>query len=202
MNKRNVILKAATHLFSSKGYKDASMAELASMTGVAQGTVFYHFATKEALFIAILEEFKDDIVMEFREYIASNEFESGMQMMENLLSFFLYLAGKMEERFLLLHRHDAYELARKNAVCREYLETIYYCLVGMFEHAIVEGHKDGSISSVEPKKTAMVIFTMVDGLVRFNTYSLYNAASLYEDVIRSVRRILEPDTKEVRGRRA
>ena len=57
MNKKEIILEAATHLFSYKGYKDASMAELASITGVAQGTVFYHFATKEALFIAILESF-------------------------------------------------------------------------------------------------------------------------------------------------
>ena len=85
--------------------------------------------------------FKDDIVKEFRKYITSHEFENGLAMMEGLLSFFLYLAGKMEERFLLLHRHDAYELARNNPVCREHLETIYYCLVGMFEHAIVEGHK-------------------------------------------------------------
>jgi len=192
MNKKDTILQAATHLFSQKGYKDASMAELASMTGVAQGTVFYHFATKEALFIAILAGFKDDIVKEFRDYISSHEFKNGLEMMENLVSFFLYLAGKMEERFLLLHRHDAYELARNNPVCREHLETIYYCLVGMFEHAIVEGEKDGSIASVEPKRTAMIIFTMVDGLVRFNTYSLYNASTLYEDVIKAVRRILQP----------
>ena len=192
MKKKEVILKAATHLFSNKGYKEASMAELASITGVAQGTVFYHFSSKEALFIAILEEFKDDIVAEFRKHITSGEFAGGLEMMESLLSFFLYLAGKMEDRFLLLHRHDAYELARNNDVCREHLETIYYCLVGMFEHAIVEGQKDGSIGAVDPKRTAMIIFIMVDGLVRFNTYSLYNASSLYEDVLIAVRRILQP----------
>lgn len=192
MKKKQVILKAATHLFSNKGYKDTSMAELASMTGVAQGTVFYHFASKEALFLTILEEFKDDIVKEFKEHITSQEFENGLVMMESLLSFFLYLAGKMEDRFLLLHRHDAYELARNNPVCREHLETIYYCLVGMFEHAIVEGLKDGSIVSSDPKRTAMIVFTMVDGLVRFNTYSLYNASTLYDDVIQAVRRILQP----------
>ncbi len=198
MKKKEIILKAATHLFSERGYKDASMAELAAMTGVAQGTVFYHYETKEALFIAILEDFKDSIVKEFREYITSHTFENGLKMMESLLSFYLYLAGKMEEKFLLLHRHDAYELARSNSTCREHLETIYYCLVGMFEHAIVEGQADGSIAPVEPKRTAMVVFTIVDGLVRFNTYSLYNASSLYDDVIRAVRRILAPDGTQAR----
>lgn len=184
-------MKAATNLFSQKGYKETSMAELAAMTGVAQGTIFYHYATKEELFISILREFKDDLVKEFREYVDARSFENGLAMVEDLLSFYLSLAGAMEDRFRLLHRHYAYELARTNTVCRGLLETIYYCLVGMFEHAIVVGQKDGSIGKLDSNRTALVIFTIVDGLVRFNTYSLYDASSLYSEVLQAVRSILQ-----------
>jgi len=36
----------------------------------------------------------------------------------------------------------------------------------------------------------LIIFTMVDGLVRFNTYNLYDAGALYDDLITSINRIL------------
>jgi hypothetical protein len=36
----------------------------------------------------------------------------------------------------------------------------------------------------------MIIFLMVDGLVRFNTYKLYDASALYDDLLSSIHRIL------------
>jgi hypothetical protein len=111
--------------------------------------------------------------------------------MEAALSFYMHLAGTMGERFLLLHRHDAYELAEVNTKCRQHLEEIYECLADMFEQAILVGQKDGSIGNIPAKKTALIIFAMVDGLVRFNTYNLYHANALYKDLMVLCRRMLE-----------
>lgn len=166
------------------------MAELANLTNVAQGTIFYHYSSKEALFLAILKEIEKEIVTEFNQYLAERHFNSGLEMMEDVVGFYLLLAGQMEDQFLLLHRHDAYELAKGNPDCREYLESIYNCLVDIFERAIVAGQTDGSVAMLPARKTALIIFTMVDGLVRFNSYDLYNAAALCGDLISSIRRIL------------
>jgi AcrR family transcriptional regulator len=190
MSKKKDILDVATRLFSQRGFRETSMADLSKITGVAQGTIFYHFDNKEKLFLSILEEFKDDITKEFERYMAGRVFETGMEMMEGAISFYLYLAGAMEDRFLLLHRHDAYELARVNPVCRMHLESIYSCLSDIFEQAIMRGQADGSIGPVPAKKTALIIFAMVDGLVRFNTYNLYDAGALSNELIESCRRIL------------
>lgn len=193
MTKKKQILQVATKLLALQGYKETSMAELAKITGVAQGTIFYHYDTKEALFLAILEEFKSDILNEFDGYLAQRHFNSGLEMMKEVVGFYLYLSGKMEDRFLLLHRHDAYELARVNPVGRDYLESIYNCFVDIFEKAILTGQEDGSIAKLPARRTALIIFTMVDGLVRFNTYNLYDAGSLYDDLITSIDRILVTD---------
>ncbi|SPD75850.1 Transcriptional regulator [uncultured Desulfobacterium sp.] len=190
MSKKKDIMDVATRLFSQRGFRETSMADLSKLTGVAQGTIFYHFENKEKLFLSILEEFKDDITREFERYIAGRTFETGLEMMEDAISFYLYLAGAMEDRFLLLHRHDAYELARVNPVCRKHLESIYSCLSDIFEQAIIRGQEDGSVGPVPAKKTALIIFAMVDGLVRFNTYSLYDAGALSNELIESCRRIL------------
>lgn len=191
MSKKKVILQAATRLFSEKGFKDTSMADLAKVTGAAQGTIFYHFNNKEELFLSILEELKRDIIEEFERYFGERKFKTGLDMMEGAISFYLYLSGAMEDRFLLLHRHDAYELAQVNSICKGHLEGIYNCLLDIFERAILLGQKDGSIRDMPARKTALIIFTMVDGLVRFNTYNLYDAGALYNDLIESCRRILK-----------
>ena len=191
MSRKEAILNTAAWLFSEKGFGNASMAELAKMSGVAQGTIFYHFKSKEALFFTILENVKKDIIKQFDEFITEHEFQTGLDMLEGSISFYLHLAGIMEDRFLLLHRHDAYSFARVNPTHREQLEAIYDCLLDIFERAIVQGQEDGSIREVAARKAALIIFNMVDGLVRLETFGLYNAGALYTEVIDSCRRMLQ-----------
>lgn len=191
MSKKELILQAATHLLAVKGYKETSMAELAKATGVAQGTIFYHYNNKEELFLACLQAFQADIVAEFSHYRLAHQFESGMAMVQAVIDFYLHMADRMEDRFMLLHRHDAYELARSNPTCHDCLEAIYNCLVDIFEQSILFGQQDGSIRKGPARRMAMIVFTMVDGLIRLHTHNLYDAGVLYEDVVQSCRTILQ-----------
>jgi len=191
MTKKTAILQCATRLFALKGYKDTSMSELAKNVGIAQGTIFYHFKTKQDIFLEILKTAREDILFEFDRYTSNRKFETGIEMMEGAISFYLYLAGLKEDLFLLLHRRYPYELANVNPVCREHLESIYNCFVDIFEHAILAGKADGSIGPIPAKKTALIVFTMVDGLVRFKLYNLYDAGALFNELIASCRRMLE-----------
>ena len=193
MSKKEAILKAATHFFSEKGFKDTSMSELARTTGVAQGTIFYHFKNKEELFLATLASIKERILEHFDRYLSEKTFQNGLDMVEGIVSFYLYLAGMMEDLFLLLQRHDPYQLAAENATCRRHLEAIYSCFVDMFERGVVRGQEDGSIGKMPARKTALIVFSMVDGLVRLNTYNLCDAGTLYNELIESCRRMLEND---------
>lgn len=187
MSKKEDILNAATKLLAAKGYKDASMAELAKFSGVAQGTIFYHYSNKEELFLSILKAFKEDIGTHFAHYANGRRFNTGLDKVDEVIDFYLHLVSQMEDRFMLLHRHDAYELAQVNPVCRNYLESIYDCLIDIFEKSIEAGQKEGVFRKTPARRLAMVMFSMVDGLVRFNTYKLYDAGVLYEEVVKSCR---------------
>ncbi len=191
MTKKEAILQAATILFSKNGYNETSMSELSKMTGAAESTIFYHFKSKENLFLAILERVKENIIKEFEGYMETKQFETGLYMVETAVSFYLYLAGRMENQFLMLHRHFPYKLAEENPVCRGHLEAIYDCLVDIFEQAVLLGQKDGSIGQMPARKIALIIFSMVDGIARFKTYNLYDAGALYNELIESCRRILQ-----------
>ena len=49
------ILEVAQELLVEKGYRDASMDEIAARVGIAKGTLYQHFPHKEDLVVALLE---------------------------------------------------------------------------------------------------------------------------------------------------
>jgi len=157
---------------------------------VAEGTIFYHYKSKEGLFLAILEGLKDEIISGFDLYFKEKKFASGLDMVEGAISYYLYLAGMKEDRFHLLHHRYPYELAAVNPVCREHLAAIYNCIVDIFERAIRLGQQDGSVGEMSSRKMALILFSMVDGLVRFKTYNLYDPGGLYHELILACRKML------------
>jgi AcrR family transcriptional regulator len=191
MSKKNAILLAATQLIAQRGYNGASMAELSKMTGAAGGTIFHHFANKEELFLNILRNIKEVILSEFEKYMQNEAGKSGLKIVEDAITFYLHLAGTMEDQFLLLHRHFPYKMAEENLVCRQYLEAIYNCLLEIFERGITVGQEDGTIRQMPARNMAMILLSLVDGIARFNTYKMYNAGALYNDLIDACRQILK-----------
>ena len=189
-SRKQVILDMATIFFADKGFRNTAIGEIARMAGVADGTIFYHYKTKEDLFVAVLANFKELLLGESREYLAAHCFADGMEMVEGLLSFYLQLAAKMEERFLLLHRYYPYRLALDNPRCREHLEAIYAFFVELFEQAIKRGQEDGSIRQLSSRKTGLLLYTLVDGLVRLDTFKLYQAGTLHGELIEFARNML------------
>ena len=55
--RRAEILEAALGLFSSKGFHDTTMEEVAKEAGVAKGTIYLYFQSKEHLLLALKRDF-------------------------------------------------------------------------------------------------------------------------------------------------
>lgn len=188
--KRDLILEAATILFAEQGFNETSVADLARITRSAEGTIFYHFKNKNELFVSILETVREGILTEFSGYMNHCRFDSGLEMIEGVIGFFLYLAGKKEQWFRLLQRHYPYEFARSSEDCRGHLEAIYNALVDLFEEAIRLGRSDGSIRELPERKTALILFSMVNGLIWLKFHDLYEPGTLYQELLAACRRIL------------
>jgi AcrR family transcriptional regulator len=160
------------------------------VTGAATGTIFHHFKNKEDLFLQVLQDVKESILDQFRQHQERRPNQTGMAMVTDAVSFYLHLAGTMEDQFLILHRHFPYQMAETSPVCRSHLEAIYMCLLDIFEEGIDRGMDDGSVAVDDARKTAMVLFAMVDGIVRLNTYRIYDAGTLYDSLMTACRRLL------------
>ncbi|MFE1764174.1 ScbR family autoregulator-binding transcription factor [Streptomyces angustmyceticus] len=61
---RRVILEAAASVFDEQGYDRATIAEVLERAGVTKGALYFHFASKEQLALAVLEAQVIDIAVE------------------------------------------------------------------------------------------------------------------------------------------
>jgi AcrR family transcriptional regulator len=58
---RDRLVEAAREAFGHRGYEATSVAEILDAAGVAKGALYHHFATKEALFDAVLNRVVEEI---------------------------------------------------------------------------------------------------------------------------------------------
>lgn len=79
---KDTILDAAEKLFSTKGYYQTTMQDIADEAGVAKGTLYYNFKSKDDLFINLLENGTSVIIHQFRA-----SFDSYKPFNEQLSSF-------------------------------------------------------------------------------------------------------------------
>jgi AcrR family transcriptional regulator len=190
-SKRSSILAAATWLFANKGFRETSTTEVARLTDSADGTIFYHFESKEKLFLAVLEDVRQRIDLAFADFLPTTDDLSGLEFLERLVAFYLDIAAEYEAQFMLLHRHHAYDLAKVNDDCRVLLEGIYDRIIRTIEDAIRRGQEDATMGSVPVHKTALLVYTMIDGLVRLRHYNLYDASSLFDNFMTGCRRLVQ-----------
>lgn len=67
VRRRDEILKAAAGLIASDGYTNTSMREVAAASGILAGSLYHHFASKEAIAVELVEDYHADLARAVRE---------------------------------------------------------------------------------------------------------------------------------------
>ncbi|MCV6588206.1 MAG: TetR/AcrR family transcriptional regulator [Marinobacterium sp.] len=117
VRKKNAIVAAAVDEFLEKGFASASMDDLASRAGVSKRTVYNHFASKEQLFAAIVEQLTTrHLEMTCFEYLPEQPVEAQLRVFAHK-----QLALLMSDRFIELARLMMAECMRNPALAEEAL---------------------------------------------------------------------------------
>src|SRR5437764_11002764 len=69
--KRDLILRAATDVFAERGFFNAQVADVARVAGIAAGTVYLYFRSKDELLVSIFERTMRDGLEEGRTMVAA-----------------------------------------------------------------------------------------------------------------------------------
>ncbi len=157
--KRARILQAAAEVFAERGYHATRVSEIASLAGVADGTIYLYFASKDALMVALVE----DAIGRFFEVLD-----------EEMLS--LHTAREKLARIValqleLLESHRA--LAEVFTVnLRETRRTLRTLIVPKFQQyldriadVVAEGQRRGEFrTDLPPMLVARAVFGALDGV--------------------------------------
>src|ERR687885_2381475 len=69
-DKYEAILRAATQVFARNGYFNSKVADIAREAGVADGTVYLYFKSKEEILHSIFDRSMDEAIAEGRKQLA------------------------------------------------------------------------------------------------------------------------------------
>lgn len=139
MNKtKRKIFETSMDLFAKKGYEATSIEEITSVVGVAKGTLYYHFSTKEEIFYFLVEEgmklLKNSID------IKTSNLENSLDKLKAIILIQIK-AIKKYENFISILLSQIWGQEQKNKVCREYV----FEYINMIEDIIKEGMKKGEL---------------------------------------------------------
>lgn len=71
--RRKEIIQAASTLFAQKGYEKCSVADILKAVGIAKGTFYYYFKSKEEVLDAAVEEISKQVSLEVQRIAAQKE---------------------------------------------------------------------------------------------------------------------------------
>jgi TetR/AcrR family transcriptional repressor of nem operon len=70
---RDHILKASRKIFTAQGFHNTSVSEILSATGVKKGNLYYYFASKEDLGLAVLQDAKEEFFLFLDNSLAGDD---------------------------------------------------------------------------------------------------------------------------------
>ncbi len=107
---KELILKVAGDLFMDKGFQATSTREIALKAGITQPNLYHHFKTKEAIYIAVLEDLSSE-VKEALEMLVAKEESNLVTSLQNILD---YLRDKHPVNFSIMSHDMTYEVSEEN----------------------------------------------------------------------------------------
>lgn len=98
-NKYNAILNASREEFIRKGYKEASMRDIAQNAGVGLSNIYNYFRNKDEIFLAITKPAKEDLFT----FITDQHTEEGFDFKQ--LSAFGHQEGAVDQYISIISRY-------------------------------------------------------------------------------------------------
>ena len=161
---RRALLDAAAKVFVERGYREASIDDIASAAGYSKGAVYWHFDSKEDLFFTLLDERVDQPMREAMELLASAPADRDMSLEATRLFATLYGSARevliLDEEYWSLAVRDAKLRARYAKRQREMRDTFAAALRARAEHL---GVPDAGKNAEE---TATLLLSIARGLGR------------------------------------
>lgn len=153
------ILEAALNQFSSSGYDAASVDEICAEAGVSKGAFYHHFPSKQAVFLALLEDWLKTVDASLEVARKPTVPETFTNMARMLPVIFSQADGRLP-MFLEFWLQASRDETVWKATVAPYQRYLDY-----FADLVKQGIEEGSFRPVDPRSAAQVIVSFAVGLL-------------------------------------
>ena len=157
--KRERILDAAERIFAENGFYNARVAEIARSAGVADGTIYLYFKSKDDLLICLFESRMERVNDLLARAVAT--VTSPTAKLLAILSTYLKLVGDNPPLAEVL----TIELRQSSKFMKEYANPRFGEFLKLIAQIIAEGQRTGELdATIPPPHAARMIFGILDEL--------------------------------------
>lgn len=151
-----LILDTATRLFLQKGYDETTLQDIINATKLSKGAIYHHFASKEAILIAVVDrmgDFNSAVLAEIRDRKGLTGAEKLRELFRTSMT--LSFQGKILHMLPFLIENPKFMALQMQSILGEAAPDYILPI-------LKEGIADGSIRADYPEQLAEVLLLMTD----------------------------------------
>ena len=158
-DKRERILRAAVEVFARQGFYNTRVSEVAKAAGVADGTIYLYFESKDQLLLSLFEDRIGKLLAYLAKEIAL--LDSPEEKLKRIIELQLgILDGERD-----LAEVVTIIVRQSNTLLREYAAPTFIAYLDAIAAVVSEGQREGVFrSDVSPHLVARAIFGALDGI--------------------------------------
>jgi TetR/AcrR family transcriptional regulator, fatty acid metabolism regulator protein len=183
IDKRDAILRAAIKVFARHGYFQSQVADVARVAGVAAGTVYLYFRSKDDLLVSIFERTMKDAIAEGRAALA--DVAEPADRLRRIARLHLDRLGRDRDLAVVMQ----VELRQSIKFMERFSSTHLQDYLNIIRRTISEGQAAGAFrNDVSPNAAAKVFFGALDEMatnwmLSRRKYALAGDADVVVDLI-------------------
>lgn len=193
-DRRNQILAIAARLFATRGYSATTVRDIADESGILSGSLYHHFASKEAIAQEILRTFLEGLIEQYEEILltkksGSDTFDELVRVSFNTIETQQAAVGLYQNESLFLQTQAGFE----------FLPEISLRIEQVWRGQIEQGQADGVFrDSLDPAALYRFIRDALWSTVRwFRVGGRHTAESLTATLLDLLHHGILADSKNV-----
>jgi TetR/AcrR family transcriptional regulator, fatty acid metabolism regulator protein len=160
VDKREAILRAAIRVFSQNGYFNSKVADIAKEAGIADGTVYLYFKSKEEILHSIFDRAMEEFISEGRKEI--DGIAEPDKRLRRIAQLHLEKLGEDRDLAIVFQ----VELRGSIKFMREFSAAGFAEYLEIIHQTIVEGQKAGVFrKNLNPTVCSKILFGALDEMV-------------------------------------
>jgi TetR/AcrR family fatty acid metabolism transcriptional regulator len=181
-DKRDALLRAATRVFARRGFFNAQVADVARVAGVAAGTVYLYFRSKDHLLASIFERTMREAIDEGRAALAG--VRDPVTRLREIARLHLDRLGRDRDLAVVFQ----VELRQSTKHMERFSSTLLQEYLTMIRDTIADGQADGSFrDDIRATVAAKILFGALDEMatnwiLSRRRYSLVSEAETVVDL--------------------